>query len=240
MRDTTKYIVTFVLIMTVVVALILAGMNTALKPIHDLNETVYNKKSVLLSISDEFDTPVNDMSAQEVQDIFDTQIDNVVIDAEGNVVEGVNADEVLLETEYKKPKAEQRYPLYIYNKDDGSKIYIISVRGQGLWDAIWGSLALEEDLNTVAGASFDHAGETPGLGAEIKDNPTFPESFEGKKIYNDQGNLTSIEVVKGIIQQPEHQVEAISGATITMNGVTAMLERGLENYQPYFEKIQEQ
>lgn len=239
MRDTTKYIVTFVLIMTVVVAFILAGMNTFLKPIHDLNEAVYNKKSVLLSISNEFETPVASMTAQEVQDIFDSRIDELAVDAEGNLVEGLNAEEVVLETELKKPKAEQRYPMYVYNKEDGSKIYIISVRGQGLWDAIWGSVALQEDLNTVEGASFDHAGETPGLGAEIKDNPSFPASFVGKKIYDEQGNFTSIQVVKGTLQRPEHQVEAISGATITMNGVTDMLERGIQNYEPFFEKIEQ-
>lgn len=239
MRDTTKYIVTFVLIMTVVVAFILAGMNTFLKPIHDLNEAVYNKKSVLLSISNEFETPVASMTAQEVQDIFDTRIDELAVDAEGNEVEGLSAEEVILETELKKPKAEQRYPMYVYNKEDGSKIYIISVRGQGLWDAIWGSVALQEDLSTVEGASFDHAGETPGLGAEIKDNPSFPASFVGKKIYDEEGNFTSIQVVKGMLQRPEHQVEAISGATITMNGVTDMLERGIQNYEPFFEKIEQ-
>lgn len=225
--------------MTVVVAFILAGMNTFLKPIHDLNEAVYNKKSVLLSISNEFETPVASMTAQEVQDIFDTRIDELAVDAEGNEVEGLSAEEVILETELKKPKAEQRYPMYVYNKEDGSKIYIISVRGQGLWDAIWGSVALQEDLSTVEGASFDHAGETPGLGAEIKDNPSFPASFVGKKIYDEEGNFTSIQVVKGMLQRPEHQVEAISGATITMNGVTDMLERGIQNYEPFFEKIEQ-
>ena len=239
MRDTTKYIVTFVLIMTVIVAFVLAGMNTFLKPIHDLNEAVYNKKSVLLSISGEFDTPVADMSAQQVQDIFDTKIEELAVDAQGNVVEGLSAEEVILEAELKKPKEEQRYPVYVYSKDDGSKIYIVSVRGQGLWDAIWGSIALQEDLTTIEGTSFDHAGETPGLGAEIKDNPSFPASFVGKEIYDEEGNFTSVQVVKGMIQQPKHQVEAISGATITMNGVTAMLDRGLQNYEPYFEKIQE-
>ena len=241
MRDTTKYIVTFVLIMTGIVAFILAGMNTFLKPIHDLNEAVYNKKSILLSIEDEFDTPVSAMTVEQVQEIFNSdQMESLAIDAEGNVVEGVSAEEVLLEAELKKTKADQRYPMYVYEKSDGSKIYIISIRGQGLWDAIWGSVALEEDLSTIVGASFDHAGETPGLGAEIKDNPSFPERFVGKKIYDEEGDFTSVQVVKGIINQPHHQVEAISGATITMNGVTEMLRNGIQNYEPYFQKIQQQ
>ncbi len=224
--------------MTVVVAFILAGMQTVLKPIHELNAAVYNKKSVLLSISDEFDKSIDAMTVQEVQDIFDNKIEEIVVDANGNIVEGESAEEVLLEVELKKPKAEQHYPVYIYNKDDGSKLYIVSVRGQGLWDAIWGNIALQQDLETIAGVSFDHAGETPGLGAEIKDNPAFPEQFEGKEIYNDEGEYTAVQVVKGIIRQPSHQVEGISGATITSDGVTKMLYNGLQNYEPYFESIQ--
>lgn len=237
MRNSTKYIITFVLIMTVIVALILASMNTALKPLHDLNEAVYNKKSVLLSIADEFDKPIDAMSVQEVQDIFDSKMEELVIDAEGNVVEDQSAGQVSLEVELKKPKAEQHYPLYIFKKDDGSRVYIISLRGSGLWDDIWANIALDEDLVTIVGASFDHAGETPGLGAEIKDNPAFPAQFEGKKLYDEEGNFTSIQVVKGLLREPEHQVEAISGATITSNGVEDMFYEGVQNYQPYFEKI---
>ena len=225
--------------MTVIVAFILAGMNTFLKPIHQLNEAVYNKKSVLLSIADQFDKPIDAMSVQEVQGIFDSDIEEVVVDAEGNVVEGVSAEDISMAEQLKKPKSEQQYPIYIFNKDDGSKIYIVSVRGQGLWDAIWGNIALKEDLETIAGVSFDHAGETPGLGAEIKDNPAFPAQFEDKEIYSDDGEFTSVQVVKGILRQPKHQVEAISGATITSVGVEDMLDNGLRNYIPYFEKIQQ-
>lgn len=225
--------------MTVIVAFILAGMNTFLKPIHDLNEAVYNKKSVLLSISDQFDKPIWAMSVKEVQNIFDTEIEEIVVDAEGNIVEGEKAEDISMEEELKKPDNEQRYPVFIYNKEDGSKIYIVKIRGQGLWDAIWGNIALNQDLKTIDGASFDHAGETPGLGAEIKDNPAFPAQFVGKEIYDDQGDYTSVQVVKGAIRQPEHQVEAISGATITSKGVTNMMYNGIKNYEPYFEKLQQ-
>lgn len=225
--------------MTVIVAFILAGMNTFLKPVHELNEAVYNKKSVLLSIADQFDKPIGGMSVKEVQDVFDKDIEEIVVDAEGNIVDGEKAEDISMEVELKKPANEQHYPVFIYNADDGSKIYIVKVRGQGLWDAIWGNIALDSDLKTIDGASFDHAGETPGLGAEIKDNPAFPAQFVGKEIYDDQGDYTSVEVVKGVIRQPEHQVEGISGATITSNGVTDMLYTGLKNYEPYFEKLQQ-
>ena len=90
--------------MTVIVAFILAGMNTFLKPIHELNEAVYNKKSVLLSIADQFDKPIDAMSVQEVQNIFDTDIEEVVVDAQGNVVEGKSAEEIVMAEQLKKPK----------------------------------------------------------------------------------------------------------------------------------------
>lgn len=222
--------------MTVLVALVLAGMQTFLEPVHSLNESVYNKRSVLLSVASLQEKPVNSMTVQEVQDVFDHQMEELVLDSDGNIIEGITAGEVNLEEELKKPKNEQRYPLYIFEKD-GEKYYIVSVRGQGLWDAIWGSIALESDLSTIKGASFDHAGETPGLGAEIKDDPGFPAQFVGKEIYDDNGDFTSVQVVKGMIRNPTHEVDAISGSTITSRGVQEMLYRGIQNYEPYFEKI---
>lgn len=237
MQNSTRYIITFVLIMTVITAFILAGMNTFLKPIHDLNEAVYNKKSVLLSISGEFDQPIDAMSVQEVQDVFQTRMQELVIDAEGNVVDGVDADQIVLADELKKPKDQQRYPLYIFEKEDGTNIYIVSIRGNGLWDAIWGNVAINDDLVTIEGVSFDHASETPGLGAEIKDNPAFPARFVGKKLFDEDGDYTSVSVVKGLVREPEHQVEAISGATITMNGVSDMFYEGIQNYLPFFNKL---
>src|SRR5690606_7287922 len=119
---------------------------------------------------------------------------------------------------------------YVYAGDDGKKFFILSVRGSGLWDEIWGNVALEEDLRTLAGASFDHKGETPGLGAEIKDNPAFSAQFLGKTIYDQTGEFTSVTVRKGGAKDPANEVDGISGATITCNGVTEMLDRGIQYY----------
>lgn len=229
----TRYIVVFVAVLTMIVALILSLLATGLKPVHDRNEAIYNKKAILSAIESHLDQKPASMGAAQIQQIFDDQIEQVVVDMKGNVVEGVRAEEIDLAKERKKPVAEQKLPVYIYNGSEG-KIYIVSVRGSGLWDEIWGSIALEDDFNTISGATFDHKGETPGLGAEIKDNPKFPAQFVGKKLYDENGNYESVEVKKGGIQDPEHQVDAISGATITCNGVTEMLERGLKYYEPYF------
>ena len=105
--------------------------------------------------------------------------------------------------------------------------------GKGLWGPIWGYIALESDKNTVAGASFDHKGETPGLGAEINQG-WFQEPFVGKKIFDESGDYQSIRVIKGGAPEGDkHGVDAISGGTITSNGVTEMLVRTLKIYEPY-------
>ncbi|NND06202.1 MAG: NADH:ubiquinone reductase (Na(+)-transporting) subunit C [Saprospiraceae bacterium] len=231
----TRYIVTFVIILTAVVALVLSLMATGLKPIHDRNEAIYNKKAIISAIETDLGMAVNDLSGEEIQSIFDEKIKQVVVDDEGNVLDGIQAEDVDMAKEKKKPVPERKFPIYVYDAPDG-KIYIVSVRGSGLWDEIWGNIALEDDFNTVAGAAFDHKGETPGLGAEIKDNPNFADQFEGKKLYGEGGEFTSIAVVKNGASGV-HQVDGISGATITGNGVEDMLELGIKYYEPYFEKI---
>ena len=232
----TRYVVLFVTMLTVVVALVLSSMAVGLKPIHERNEAIYNKKAILSALENYLDAKPSDMDDAQVQQIFDEQIEQVVIDMDGEVVGDMLAEDVELAKEEKKPLSEQKLPLYIYNSPKG-KVYVTSVRGSGLWDKIWGNIALESDFSTIAGATFDHAGETPGLGAEIKDNPSFAAQFKGKKIYNQAGDYTSVQVVKGRAKDPMHEVDGISGATVTCVGVGEMLERGLEYYESYFEKI---
>jgi len=111
------------------------------------------------------------------------------------------------------------------------------VRGKGLWDEIWGSIAIKDDFNTIGGVAFNHTAETPGLGAEIKDNKNWKSKFTGKKLFNSAGEFVSVDVVKGGVKEPDHQVDAISGATVTCVGVAEMLDRGIEVYLPYFESL---
>lgn len=227
--------------MTAVVAVLLTGFRQATKAQADLNEDIFNKRAILTAVEDYLGegVTVGSLSDEDVLNIFEEQVEQVVIDASGEELESMQADDVDLAKEKKKPETERKYPLYVYNQD-GSKYYILSVRGSGLWDAIWGNIALKSDLNTVVGAAFDHAGETPGLGAEIKDNPTFPAQFKGKEIYTDNGRYVSITVRKGGARDPEHEVDAISGATVTCDGVTDMLYDGIKNYEPYFNSIKQQ
>ena len=125
-------------------------------------------------------------------------------------------------------------PLYISNID-GSEKYIIPLRVTGLWGPIWGYISLDNDMNTVYGAVFDHKAETPGLGAEIN-RDFFEKPFNGKRIFDLEGDFVSIAVVKGGAKENDyHGVDGISGGTITSDGVTAMLKERLDKYLPYFE-----
>ncbi|HNR08525.1 MAG TPA: NADH:ubiquinone reductase (Na(+)-transporting) subunit C [Saprospiraceae bacterium] len=230
-----RYILIYTLVMALVVSVALAFVVNGLKPLHDINEAVFKKKDILSAIRDQIGADPLKMKDEELIRLFEEKMDKVVLDANGKVVTGLDAETIDLAAEEKKPSNERKYPLFIYKGDKGN-IYLMSVRGNGLWDKIWGYIALEGDFNTIAGASFGHVAETPGLGAEIKDNANFPNAFHGKKIY-ENGNYVSVQVVKGGIKVPDHQVDAISGATITSNGVSEMLNRGMVAYLPYFESL---
>lgn len=235
----TRYVITFVTILTTVVAILLAGYRELTKAQAELNAEIFNKRAILSAVGDYLGEgkTVDDLSDEEVINIFDQQMKQIVLDMSGQPIDGEMADDIDMAKERKKPEAQRRLPLYVYNHD-GQDYYIVSVRGAGLWDAIWGNIALKSDLNTIVGAAFDHAGETPGLGAEIKDNPAFPAQFKGKEIY-ENGQYVSVTVRKGGAQDPAHEVDAISGATVTSNGVTKMLYEGIKNYEPYFKTLRQ-
>ena len=162
--------------------------------------------------------------------------------SDGSVDENTDAFKLKLNLEIKKPKNEQRFPIYLAEVDS-SNYYIVPLRGVGLWDAIWGYVALEGDKNTIKGAVFDHKGETAGLGAEITQN-WFQNSFKGEKVFDREGELVGINVSKTNndpdgIDKDDNEVDAISGATITGDGVTDMIKERLQNYIPFFNLIEQ-
>jgi Na+-transporting NADH:ubiquinone oxidoreductase subunit C len=157
---------------------------------------------------------------------------SIVIKADGNRVNGENAKDIDLKNENKKPVKERLLPLYLAEKD-GKSFVTIPVRGAGLWGPIWGNVALESDMNTICGVSFDHAGETPGLGAEIN-TAHYQQQFQNKKIFDQSNRFVSIKVEKSGTYKPDnHTVDAISGGTITSKALEAMLRNSLEPYQTY-------
>lgn len=222
--------------MTVVVATLLTGLRNLTAEQAEINEKVFNKRAILKSLADGLDGDLDVMTDEEVQAVFNDNVQQYVVKLNGTVVEDMVAEDIKMKKEVKKADGDRNLPLFVYsNPTSGKTYYITAVRGKGLWDEIWGSIALEEDFKTIAGVSFDHAAETPGLGAEIKDNAAWVSQFTGKSIYNDAGEFVSILVRKGgAIPGNPHQVDAITGATITGDGVTKMLEKGLVQYEPYF------
>jgi Na+-transporting NADH:ubiquinone oxidoreductase subunit C len=231
--------------MTIIVALVLSLMVSGLKDVHTENESVYNKKGILSAVSDQLGKDITALSNKEVQEIFEKQIVQKVVNNKGEELTAEqikaasgasSAVDIDLGKEAKKPIDQRLLPIFTYTDANKKSYNILYVRGKGLWDEIWGYIAFSDDWNTISGQAFDHKGETPGLGAEIKDNKSWYSQFTGKKIYNQAGEYKSVSVVKGGVKIPDHQVDAISGATITGNGVDEMLEKGLKNYEPYIQK----
>lgn len=139
-----------------------------------------------------------------------------------------------------KTKENPGLPLFVLKNDKGDTVYIIPVRGRGLWGPLWGNIAVGTDLNTITGSTFDHQGETPGLGAEIN-KEFFSEQFVGKKLFSTSGTFESVHVIKGgVVNLPDekkaHNVDGISGGSITSNGVSEMLLDCLKYYEPFFKK----
>ena len=138
----------------------------------------------------------------------------------------------------------KRKPKYmvVYEVFKGDKIdkYILPIYGKGLWSTLYGFIALDSDLKTIKGLTFYEHGETPGLGGEV-DNPKWKNSWKGKKAFDDNGNVI-IEVIKGIVDQSSpaanHQIDGLSGSTITTRGVDHLVNYWLSDngYGPFFDK----
>jgi Na+-transporting NADH:ubiquinone oxidoreductase subunit C len=223
-----SYTFGFAAVMVVVVAALLSVAAISLKPFQSRNILLEKKQNILSSVGINIDREEADIQYS----IFVKE--ELVLNYKGEEVDGVAFD-VDLQKELKKDKNLQSLPLFI-SEVDGKKQYIIPLRGKGLWGPIWGFISLEDDLNKVFGAVFDHKSETPGLGAEIN-QPFFEDPFSGKSIFDGE-ELKSIKVIKGGAGEDNmYGVDGISGGTITSDGVTDMLLERLTMYLPYFNKI---
>lgn len=232
-----RYIFTYATIMIIIVASILATAANILKPFQDQNVKNEKYKSIL-STAGLIDENVK-YGSEELEGLYNKYITKAkVINSKGEVIEGAVAFDVKMADEVKKPIDERKLPLYIAEMDNGEKEYVVPLRGKGLWGPVWGYIAIKDDGTTVNGANFGHKGETPGLGAEIV-NKEFTEQFVGDKIFNEEGEFTSIAVVKGGTKADDlHGVDGISGGTITSNGVDDMLEDCLKGYIAYFKNLE--
>ncbi|MBR6016906.1 MAG: FMN-binding protein, partial [Prevotella sp.] len=159
---------------------------------------------------------------------------NVALDKKKQILYSLNIrglDGAEAEAKYAEVvKSEEKAGDQIYYacEIDGQKKYVFPLKGMGLWGGISAFVSVDDDLNTIYGAYFNHESETAGLGAEIKDSQAWQEKFKGKKILADDGQM-AIGVVKKV-ENPASEVDCVTGATLTCNGVDEMLKEGLKSY----------
>ena len=223
-REGNSYTIIYATVMVVVVAAALSFASLSLKPRQTKNVEVAKKTDILRSVKIA-------STATDAESIYDKYISvTYIINSKGEKVDG-DAFNVDLKKEVALPVVDRKLPVYECRLDDGSLKYILPVRGKGLWGPIWGYVALNDDKKTIYGATFDHKGETPGLGAEISKD-FFTVKFENKKIL-DEGTVY-FEVAKGgVTKKPDFAVDAISGGTITSKGLEAMMNDCLSAYEQF-------
>ena len=232
--DSNKHTYLFAAIMVITVAFVLSFTSESLKELKVDNIKKEKMQNIL------FAAGIN-VSRDESEELYTQYIvEELSLTNNGDIDNTVSAFNINLALEIKKDINNQRFPLYVANIDD-NRYYIIPLRGNGLWNAIWGYMALKEDVNTIKGVSFGHQAETAGLGAEITED-WFTNSFVDEKILNDNGDFVGVYVTKtnndpDNTDKNDNEVDAISGATITGDGVADMIKERLENYLPYFNNI---
>lgn len=231
------YIFLFSAGLVILVAAVLAFVSESLKPFQERNAEIEKKQDILRSVGKAEDADkALDKNAYIIDEYAKFIKKSIVVNSKGEVLEGKDAFKISgnLKLELSKPVEQRELPLFIYTKEQNEIRYIIPVRGKGLWGPIWGYVAISNDFNSIYGAVFDHKGETPGLGAEIREKK-FQSEFTGKKLFNESGKFISVEVVKsGTSKDNPYGVDAISGGTITSKGVQNMLFDCIGPYQNYF------
>lgn len=218
--NSNSYTIIYASVMVVIVAFLLAFVNSSLRDLQGKNVELDTKKQILSSLGI---TEVKDADAE-----FSKVVKSDMIVAEDGSLKEYDGKFV---TAYEKEFKENGRAHVFVCEIDGKTKYVVPVYGAGLWGAIWGYVALDEDKNTVFGTYFSHASETPGLGAEIATS-RFQTSFIGKHVM--EGESVALSVVKnGKVANPEFEVDGISGGTITSNGVDAMLKSCMGQYTKF-------
>ena len=240
--DSNVYTILFAIGMVLVVGALLAFTASSLRPAIDGNKRIEKQQNILyaMGVNENDETNAIFVSKDKVADEFAKYIKKQIVIEGNDVTEDNKAyliDVKKQQTAAKEGKV-RKLPLFIGEKD-GKTYYIAPIRGKGLWDAIWGYVAMDKNM-IVQGVFFDHKGETPGLGANIKQR-FFMDDFAGENMMKD-GVFKGINVAKGNgdpknEDKNDNEVDAIAGATITGNGVSAMIKSELAQYVPYFKTL---
>jgi len=242
--DSNLYTVLFAIGMVIVVGALLAFVAQSLKPTINENKRIEKQQNILyaMGVNENDENSAIFIADKKVGEEFNKFITKQLVITNGTeVVEDDQAYLIDVKKEQTNVKEgiERRLPLFIGNKD-GKTFYVAPIRGKGLWDAVWGYVAMDEEM-VVQGVYFDHQGETAGLGANIKER-FFLDDFIGEHILDASGNFAGISISKSNgdplnKDKTDNEVDAIAGATITGDGVAAMIKSELKLYVPYFKTL---
>jgi len=235
------YTVIYTTIIVVVVAALLAFVASALKPKQDANAKAESISQMLTAAQFYTKAECSAMGNDKVLEAYSQNIKSAfAVNAEGTQVRELNTEKASIEiidglkaqNKNIKDGGNVEIPVYIFTKD-GKDVTVVPIYGNGLWGPVWGYLALDQDNKTFIGAYFDHESETPGLGGKIKDDPEFRAQIVGK--IADFTADPVFDIVKGGAKGQANAIDAISGATMTSNGLNAAINFWLEAYKPYFQ-----
>ncbi|MCU0400028.1 MAG: NADH:ubiquinone reductase (Na(+)-transporting) subunit C [Algoriphagus sp.] len=236
MQQSNTYIIVFSVVLTIILGLLLSGTSQVLGPLQQEAIALDKKKQILGAVISA--SEIEAMTPQQVNEFYSSRISATVVDLSGKEITGVEAEKVEIAKDYKRPADQRQYPVFMFHAEgnpEAVESYIFPLYGAGLWDAIWGYLALETDMNTIGGITLAHASETPGLGARITEGEV-QSRYVGKKIFDDSGLLVAVQMQKGEgkdYSADAHKVDGMSGATITGNGVNNMLKAYLGHYEAF-------
>ena len=241
--DSNGYTMMFAVIMVFVVGSLLAFLASSLKPAIKENERIEKQQNILyaMGVNENDASNANFVSTKVAGAEFKKYIKKQLV-LEGNKV-SESQEAYLIDVKKQQANAKdgkvRKLPLFVGEKE-GKTFYVAPIRGKGLWDAIWGYVSMDENM-VVQGAYFDHKGETPGLGANIKQR-YFMDDFIGEHLMTEAGVFKGITVKKGNNDavnedKTDYEVDAIAGATITGDGVSAMIKKDLSLYVPYFKNL---
>ena len=240
--DSNGYTLLFAIGMVLVVGALLAFTASSLRPMIDANKRIEKQQNILyaMGVNENDESSAVFVSKDKVADAFSKYIKKQLVIEGDKITEDANA--YLIDVKKQQTAAKsgdvRKLPLFVGEKD-GKTFYIAPIRGKGLWDAVWAYVAMDKNM-VVQGAFFDHKGETPGLGANIKQR-YFMDDFIGEDLMNN-GSFKGITVSKSNNDpknedKNDNEVDAIAGATITGDGVAAMIKSELGLYVPYFKTL---
>ena len=217
--NSNVYTICYAAVMVIIVAFLLAFVASALKETQDANVANDTKGQILSALGyDKATVDVGAIYAEKVKD-------NVLENGELTPYEGK------FNTSYGALIKNGELHVFTGTTANGEKAYVIPVVGRGLWGGLWGYIAVNETKDKVLGTYFYHESETAGLGARISEK-WFQDQFIGKPIFGEDGNVT-LTVVKAGAAQQENEVDGVTGATLTSNGVAAMVKDGLTAYTDF-------